>query len=196
MPQYRRAAGAVKDGVRSQRKPIAHIPDEHFEEHRRRFPDDFDRDTVVAMFTLRALAQRINDRTNEWLAPFELNAAKYNYLVVLYLNSGESRTLNAISSLIHTSNATVTSMIASLERDGLVRRKPHPADGRSTLVMLTAKGRRRIEAAIPVQRRNVDAGMRRLSADERAQLAALLLKVSNGFDQDDDDHAAQGVRHS
>jgi DNA-binding MarR family transcriptional regulator len=195
MSQYRTAGGRVKEGGRSQRKPIAHIPAAHFEEFHRRFPDDYDRDTLVAMFTLRALAQRLNDRTNEWLAPYDLNAAKYNYLIVLYLNAGEPLTPSAISALIHTSNATVTSMIASLERDGLVRRRPHPQDGRSTLVALTPKGRRHIEAAVPIQRRNVDAGMRRLTAAERAQLATLLLKLSGGFDQDEADDDAGGLRN-
>ncbi len=48
------------------------------EQHGERFPDTFERNAVIAM---RALAQRVNDCTNDMLAGLGLNAAKYNYLV-------------------------------------------------------------------------------------------------------------------
>ena len=39
------------------------------------------------------------------------------------------------------SKQTMTTMVRLLERDGLVLRKPDPADGRATRVYLTARGR-------------------------------------------------------
>jgi DNA-binding MarR family transcriptional regulator len=175
----------VKEAVtpmRTQRKTIVRLPEAMLEAHRERFPDTFERNAVIAMFALRALAQRVNDRTNETLAALELNAAKYNYLVVIYMTPGQTLTLNEISALIHTSNATVTSMVAALERDGLLRRSAHPTDRRSVVVRLTAKGRHRVEAAVPLHHRNIEAGMSELTLDERAQLATLLLKLAAGFD--------------
>jgi len=41
---------------------------------------------------------------------------------------------------------TVTRQVQALERDGLVRRRVDPADGRVALVEATAKGRRLLEA--------------------------------------------------
>jgi DNA-binding MarR family transcriptional regulator len=72
--------------------------------------------------------------------------------------------------------------VAALERDGLLRRSAHPTDRRSVVVRLTAKGRRRVEAAVPLHHRNIEAGMSELTLDERAQLATLLLKLAAGFD--------------
>ena len=177
---------AVKDVVtpmRTQRKTIVRLPDAMLEVHQERFPDTFERNAVIAMFALRALAQRINDCTNDTLAGLGLNAAKYNYLVVICMSPGQMLTLNEISSLIHTSNATVTSMVTSLERDGLLHRSAHPTDGRSVVVRLTAKGRRCIEDAVPLHHRNIEDGMSELTLDERAQLASLLLKLAAGFDR-------------
>ena len=169
--------------MRTQRKAIARIPDAMLDLHQERFPEAFERNAVVAMFALRAVAQRINDCTNDSLAPLGLNAAKYNYLVVLYLVDRPGMTLSELSEQIHTSNASVTSMIAALERDGFVRRSAHPQDGRSVVVRLTAKGRKRVEAAVPVHRHDIESALGELSIAERAQLSTLLLKVSAGFDR-------------
>jgi DNA-binding MarR family transcriptional regulator len=43
-------------------------------------------------------------------------------------------------------------VLAALERDGLVERRPHPTHGRILEVFLTDEGRRRVEAATPAVR--------------------------------------------
>lgn len=40
------------------------------------------------------------------------------------------------------SKQSMTEMIRRLERDGLVERRPDPADGRASLIFLTARSRR------------------------------------------------------
>ena len=168
--------------MRSQRKRIVQLPDAMLDAHRERFPGTYERSSIVAMFALRTLAQRANDSTNATLAAINLNAAKYNYLIVLYLSPGQALTLNELSALIHTSNATVTSMVGILERERLVRRTPHATDKRSVVVRLTARGRRAVEAAVPLHHKNMEIGLSTLTLAERAQLARLLLKLSAGFD--------------
>ena len=39
------------------------------------------------------------------------------------------------------SKQTMTTMVRLLERDGLVRRRPDPSDGRASLISLTPRGR-------------------------------------------------------
>jgi DNA-binding MarR family transcriptional regulator len=169
---------------RSQRKAIVRLPPELLVRQQERFPDHCEPNTVVALFALRALAQRINDRTNAALAPLGLNAAKYNHLVVLYMTPSQMLTLSEISDLIHTTNASVSATIDGLERDGLVRRTPNPNDRRSMVVRLTPRGRKRVEEAVPVRYDDTEVGMGVLSLDERAQLASLLLRISAGFDSE------------
>jgi DNA-binding MarR family transcriptional regulator len=93
-------------------------------------------------------------------------------------------TLSEISDLIHTTNASVSATIDGLERDGLVKRTPNLADRRSMVVRLTARGRKRVEDAVPVRYDDTEVGMGVLSLDERAQLASLLLRISAGFDSE------------
>jgi DNA-binding MarR family transcriptional regulator len=52
------------------------------------------------------------------------------------------------------------------------------------VVRLTARGRKRVEDAVPVRYDDTEVGMGVLSLDERAQLASLLLRISAGFDSE------------
>ncbi|MDE0545816.1 MarR family winged helix-turn-helix transcriptional regulator [Microbacterium sp. C7(2022)] len=80
------------------------------------------------------------------------------------------------------SSGTMTNRIDRLVGRRLVRREADPGDGRSVLVTMTDEGRTRVDAAIT---RLVDAEALILDALSRAEserLAALLRKLSVGFD--------------
>ena len=183
MPHYSRTPPPVKRPARSQRKPLLRLPDEMLEKQAAAFPETFERHSIVALFALRTLAQRITDYTNEALAPFGLNAAKFNYLMVLYVAPNDEMTLSELSRFIHTSNATVTSMVGALERDGLVARRAHEIDGRSTVVTLTPAGKALMDDAIPVHHSNWATALADLSIAEREQLADLIIRAGTGFDR-------------
>ncbi len=145
------------------------------------FPEVYRRDSARAIFAIRALARIFDDRANAWLAPFGVNAAQHNYLTVLYF-APEGLTLRDLSLMVHTSNSAVTPIVDALERDGLVRRRINPADGRSVVARLTRKGRALISKSFPVHHANIERALTRLSAKERRTLADLLAKVGDGLE--------------
>lgn len=173
--------------MRSQRKRIVQMPDWMLDETAKKFPVDYDRESLIAMFALRAIARRYSDRSDAKLARLGINAAKHNYLTVVYMAPEGQLTLSEISTLIHTSNATVTSMIAALERDGLLRRVPNREDGRSAYVRITPKGRKIVEQSVPMQHALTEGALRDLDRDERRELARLLLKVGAGIDRPEEE---------
>lgn len=72
---------------------------------------------------------------------------------------------------------TMANLLERMERDGLVERAPDPADGRSSLVSLTRRARRAFpegKAALIAGDRDATRGF---SAEEKAQLIALLRRV-------------------
>jgi DNA-binding MarR family transcriptional regulator len=80
------------------------------------------------------------------------------------------------------SSGTMTNRIDRLVGRRLVRREADPADGRSILVVLSPDGKNRVDAAIT---RLVDAEaalLSRVTRSDRDRLAALLRKLSLGFD--------------
>lgn len=71
------------------------------------------------------------------------------------------------------SNASLIS--AKLEQDGLVERRPHPRDGRSRVLVLTARGRQlhgRLVADVAAS-----TPLRRLDATQQRQLSGLLAAI-------------------
>jgi len=88
--------------------------------------------------------------------------------------------------------STATRAVQRLVNDGLAERRQSTDDGRVVLVYPSAEGKRRHAA---VSRRRVDAVCRILSAfdaDERAQLAGLLGRFVDAFDELVDELATEG----
>jgi DNA-binding MarR family transcriptional regulator len=99
--------------------------------------------------------------------------------------AGEPYTLSPKQLLQQTlvSSGTMTNRIDRLVGSGLVERKADPGDGRGILVVMTLTGLTRVDAAIT---RLVDAEadmLAALSPADQQRLAALLRKLSMGFDQ-------------
>jgi DNA-binding MarR family transcriptional regulator len=157
------------------------VPDDILAIFVKEHPTVFDPDTHRVLFALRAVAQRVNDRANEWLAPLDLTVGKYNYLVALGSVRDQSLTLNEIAGLIHTKSATVTQMIAALEHDGLVERTSNPVDGRSTIATLTSRGKALLRKAMVAHHLRIEECMTGFSRDERRTLFSLLLKLGDSF---------------
>jgi len=147
------------------------------------FPNDYNRHSTRVFFAIRALAQRINDEANGWLASLGLNAASYNYLITLYAaGTNYAMTQNAIRQHVHTTHASVAQMVRSLELDGLVKRTKNPDDARSMVVKLTPKGVRLMKTAAPMHHKTIEQKMKFLSKADRERLMDLLLTINRGFD--------------
>lgn len=157
------------------------IPDQHIEFWTSLYPNAINPSSMRALFALRSLAKQINDAASDWLAPFGLTSAKYNYLVVLYVEQ-RPLTFNEIKEGIHTTPASVTGMIKSLEQDNLVKRSENPDDARSTYVSLTSKGRKLVERVFPLHHSYIDEAMRDVPQDQVDELFSTLLAVGAGFE--------------
>lgn len=74
--------------------------------------------------------------------------------------------------------ATMTGLIDTLERDGLVVRQPDPVDRRAQLVEMTPRGVEFITGMLPEHFRRISALMSPLSESERRTLVKLLAKIA------------------
>ena len=160
------------------------IPASHIAQSLQDFPDEYDVESIQVFHAVRALAQRMNDATSEWLAPFDLSAPRFNYLAVLYASRERGISPNKLGALVHTVSGTVTSMIDSLVRMGLAVRNEHPTDGRSTVVLLTRKGERTFEMAARSHHANVSRVVGGLSPAETKRLLRSLVTVGDALVED------------
>jgi DNA-binding MarR family transcriptional regulator len=74
--------------------------------------------------------------------------------------------------------ATITGLVDTLERDGLVSREHDSGDRRMMLVHLSAKGRAAIEEILPLHFKRMTTLMSPLTENERKTLVRLLNKVA------------------
>lgn len=72
-----------------------------------------------------------------------------------------------------TTGGNTTYIVTALEREGLVTRSRDPGDGRASLVSLTARGRRRVEAILPGHVEAIVREFSVLSAAEQEELGRL-----------------------
>ena len=113
---------------------------------------------------------------NENFKRHGITPAGFNVLMIL---DGSDVPLcpNEIGERRLVTRGTVTGVLDSLEQRGLVARRPHPADRRSLLIELTAKGRRLLHDLLPDHREAERRALGGLSDREVATLAKLLAKV-------------------
>lgn len=83
----------------------------------------------------------------------------------------------AISKWVYRSPRTVTSMLDSLERDGLIRREPNTKDRRSINVVVTEEGWDDVSKKIPVAEEIDRRALSCLSEDELDTLSSILKKL-------------------
>src|SRR5690348_9724370 len=81
------------------------------------------------------------------LRPHGLTPAQYGVMTVLAREPGASGA--DLARAVHTSPQAMNGVLATLEREALIERRPHPTHGRILQATLTSEGQRRLRAANP-----------------------------------------------
>ncbi len=110
------------------------------------------------------------------LRPFGLTFARYEGLVLLLFSRRGVLPLGKMGQRLMIHPTSVTNIIDRLEEQGLVRRIPHPTDGRTTLAELTDDGRNLAKRATKAVNA-VTFGLDSLSAEELGQLIRITRKL-------------------
>ncbi|HEX3899409.1 MAG TPA: MarR family transcriptional regulator [Mycobacteriales bacterium] len=150
----------------------------------------------MAVFTaiLRSY-QLLADEVERVMRSHDLTFARYEVLTWLMTDPESSLTLSWISKTLRIPPATVTNIIDRLEQDKLIRRVAHPSDARTTLAVITTRGRRVASAATEDLNGTVYEQIG-LSEPQRRELTDLLaqLRVSgNEFDVERSDAVVEEV---
>jgi len=99
---------------------------------------------------LRKLARRLTRIYDAHLAAEGIKVTQYSLLVTI--GSGEDKTLSELALVMDMERTTLTRNLEPLETQGWVKTKPG-GDPRSRLVGITAAGRRKVEAVLPLWRK-------------------------------------------
>lgn len=96
---------------------------------------------MTAVTSIMRAHQLMLARVDEALRPFGLSFARYELLTLLSFTREGRMPMASATARLQVHPTSVTNTVDRLEASGLVRREPHPEDGRSTLIVLTEAGR-------------------------------------------------------
>jgi DNA-binding MarR family transcriptional regulator len=118
-----------------------------------------------------------------FLAGHGLNQARL--IILILLDNSENGSLRSSELAEHASvrRATVTGLLDTLERAGLVQREPDPRDRRASSVKITSKGRTLLHKVQPLLIQWAEGILSALSAREQGQLVSLLKKTQKAFSE-------------
>ncbi|RRK02736.1 MarR family transcriptional regulator [Opitutaceae bacterium TAV3] len=119
---------------------------------------------------------------SSYLQRCNLSPGRFSVLMLLAnkCSGGEgpsARTPAELADMAGVTRATMTGLIDTLERDGMVTRQPDPADRRMMSVAITEKGIEHLTTILPEHFRRMAALMSPLGETERRTLVRLLGKI-------------------
>lgn len=112
-------------------------------------------DGMTLVISVMRVHQLFLARVDRVLRPLSLTFARYEVLALLSFTRRGSLPMNKITKRLQVHATSTTNSVDRLEAAGLALRRPHPADGRTTLVEITDEGRSLVERATAELNRDV-----------------------------------------
>lgn len=103
--------------------------------------------------------------------------------VLVALANGRASTQRDLARFARIEQPPMAQMLARMERDGLIRRTPDPADGRSSRISLTEGAQARLPGAVATLFQGNSEALRGFSDTEAEQLVSLLTRLIANLDR-------------
>ena len=117
-------------------------------------------------------------RVDSTLRPFGLSFARFELLRLLAFSREGHLPLSSAIARLQVHPTSVSNTVERLRLDGLVRREPHPEDGRAAMLVLTPAGREHVDAAtVALNEVFADLGM---PEEDEIELVRILARYRKG----------------
>ncbi len=130
-------------------------------------------DGMVAVTSVMRAHQILLARVETALRPYDLSFSRFELLRLLAFSRSGALPITKASDRLQVHVTSVTHAIRRLEAAGLVRRLPHPTDGRTTLVEITELGRSTVEDATVTLNEKVFADIGMSAEQSRALVGSI-----------------------
>ncbi|GAA4918603.1 DNA-binding MarR family transcriptional regulator [Actinomycetospora succinea] len=131
---------------------------------------------MAAVTSIMRVQQILQHAVDGALRPHGLTFARYEALVLLRFARSGSLPMRIMGERLQLHPTSITNIVDRLQASDLVARRPHPTDGRTTLVEITDAGRE-LCAAATASVTAIDFGLVGLDDDETQALTDLLARV-------------------
>ena len=136
---------------------------------------------LKTVFKLRATAQHVDNAISQWMAGSVGSVARYQILMALWASKEKGISHKHIVAAMGVTRATVSGLMAALERDGLVKSQVDGEDRRKLIARLTAKGEAVIKKQHELNLVKFRAVFTSFTSEELSSLTALLHRFRKAF---------------
>ncbi|WP_268625540.1 MarR family winged helix-turn-helix transcriptional regulator [Paenibacillus alvei] len=145
-----------------------------------RYNLDVDAQAILVAARLMEAGAKLGHAAEVHFSRFGLSTGRYRLLADLEDNGGEELP-SQLANNLGVTRATVTGLIDTLERDGLVTRRTSASDGRQKSVVLTDQGANKLREMAPEHFARLEAMVELLTSEERTVFLDLLERVTEGI---------------
>ena len=136
--------------------------------------------TTSFPYLARRVGVRIGELFEQRVATFGITVSMYRVLAVLTEQDG--RRLGTLSELVSIEISTLSRLIGTMVRKGVVSRRRPAGNGRVVEISLTARGRALAAKTMPIAARCEQVAVEGLSPDDVARLKAYLATAYQNLD--------------
>jgi DNA-binding MarR family transcriptional regulator len=138
---------------------------------------------MTAVTSIIRAQQLMLTRVERALKPFGLSFARFELLRLLAFTREGALPMSSAITRLQVHPTSVTHTVDRLGADGMLRKEPHPDDGRAALLVLTDEGRSRVEDATDALNAVfADLGMAPDDEVELVRILARYRKAAGDFD--------------
>ena len=101
--------------------------------------------------------------------------------ILFQLSVNEKMTMGELSEKINRDKSTTTVLVRKLESEGFITGKPDPADKRSRIIYLTAKGKQFNQTAMDLSKDLLETFYRGFSEEEKQTFFQSLMRIKDNF---------------
>lgn len=101
--------------------------------------------------------------------------------ILFQLSVNEEMTMGELSEKINRDKSTTTVLVRKLESEGFITGKPDPADKRSRIIYLTAKGKQFNQTAMDLSKDLLETFYRGFSEEEKQTFFQSLMRIKDNF---------------
>lgn len=139
----------------------------------------FNPSSVEAFLHLLRTGDLVFEAENAYLARFQVSQGRFTILMILSRTCAGCLSPAALAEKSGVTRATISGLLDTMERDGLVTRNDSASDRRTVIVLLTEQGQDLVNAILPGYFARVEELISPLNADERKAFVTLLQKIQS-----------------
>lgn len=136
--------------------------------------------SVAACLAFLQTAAEIQNAMDMHFSRSGLSMGKFTLLMQLLQAEDYCLTPSECATRSGVTRGTITGLLDGLERDGWIKRHPHPSDRRRLVLQLTESGRQRLDEMLPDHFCRTSGLMAEFTSSEKKTLIKLLAKLRSG----------------